>query len=134
MSTYPAPPPNPQGPALPSTTERTVSIVAHLSAIIASVVSAGWLTFLGPLIVWLVYKDRSVIARQASAGAFNFNLAIWVGIIVGWICLFTVILIPVAFVIWAVAFVLELWCSIKGAIKASNGEVYRYPFSIPVLS
>lgn len=118
----------------PSAEERTASILAHLSALIAAVVSAGWLSIIGPLVVWAIYKDRSPLARQAAAGAFNFNLAIWAAVIVGWICLFTIILIPVAILIWLVALVAALVCHIQGAIRASHDEPYHYPFQIPVLS
>ena len=119
--------------SLATGTERTVSILAHLSALIAAVVSAGWLSIVGPLLVYLVYKDRSPIARQAAAGAFNFNLAVWLLIIVGWVCLFTVVLFPIAIILWVIAGVAALFCHIRGAIRASNGEPYSYPFSIPVL-
>jgi uncharacterized Tic20 family protein len=131
---YSQPPVEPTQPGgLATGTERTVSIFAHLSALIAAVVSAGWLSFVGPLVVYLIYKDRSPIARQAAAGAFNFNLAVWALIIVGWICLFTVVLIPVTVVVWVIAGIAALYCHIKGAMRASSGEPYRYPFSIPVL-
>ncbi len=131
---YSQPPADRTPAGVPSTgTERTVSIFAHLSALIAAVVSAGWLSFVGPLVVYLIYKDRSPIARQAAAGAFNFNLAVWVVIIAGWICLITVVLSPIAIILWIIAGVAALFCHIKGAIRASNGEAYSYPFSIPVL-
>jgi uncharacterized Tic20 family protein len=130
MTQYTGPAPKP----LPSSEERTVSVLAHLSAIIAAVVSAGWLSIVGPLIVWAIYKDRSPLARQAAAGAFNFNLAIWAAFVVAWICFFTVILIPVSILLFLVAGVMALVCHIQGALKASNNEPYRYPFQIPVLS
>ena len=124
-----------QPPAAPATSEeRTWSMLAHLSAIIAAVVSAGSLSILGPLLVWAFYKDKSALVRQAAAGAFNFNLAIWAAFIAGWICLFTVILIPIALIIWLVAGVLALVCHIQGAVRANNGETYDYPFQIRVLS
>ena len=128
-------PPADRTPAggLATGTERTVAIIAHLSALIAAVVSVGWLSILGPLVVYLVYKDRSPIARQAAAGAFNFNLAVWLLIILGWVCLFTVVLFPIAIILWVIAGVAALFCHIRGAMRASNGEPYSYPFSIPVL-
>ncbi|MEO8829976.1 DUF4870 domain-containing protein [Lapillicoccus sp.] len=133
MTSQPPVGPTPAGGQLSSATERSVSILAHLSALIAAVVSAGWLSIVGPLLVWVFYKDRSAIARQAAAGAFNFNLAVWLLIIVGWVCIFTVVLFPVGIIVWVVAGVAALFCHIKGAIRASNGEAYAYPFSIPVL-
>ena len=126
-------PQEPMSQPLPSSEERTAAVLAHLSAIIAAVVSLGGLSIVGPLIVWAIYKDRSPLARQAAAGAFNFNLAIWAAFIVGVICFFTIILIPVALLLWLVAAVTALVCHIQGAIRANNNEPYRYPFEIPVL-
>ncbi len=66
--------------------ERSLAVLAHLSAIIAMVVSAGWLSFAGPLLVWLLFRHRSDFVRRSAAGAFNFNLWAWVISVVAWIC------------------------------------------------
>ena len=129
----PTPPRSNNGGANISTDERTMAILAHLAALIAMVVSAGWLTFVGPLVVWFIYKDKSPFVRNASAGAFNFNLAMTITSVVAWILCFTIILIPLALIMFAVAFVMTLVCSIKGAVKASKEEFYRYPFGINLL-
>ncbi|MBK7722031.1 MAG: DUF4870 domain-containing protein [Austwickia sp.] len=114
--------------------ERSMAIIAHLSAIIAMVVSAGWLSFAGPLLVWFLYKDKSPYVRQAAAGAFNFNVWAWAMSIVGWILMITVIGIPIAIILWAVAGMMTLWCHIHGAVRAANHQPYRYPVSIRLLS
>ncbi|MDO5678098.1 MAG: DUF4870 domain-containing protein [Propionibacteriaceae bacterium] len=114
--------------------ERSMAVLAHLSAIIAMVLSAGWLSFVGPLLVWLLYKDRSRFVRRAAAGSFNFNIWAWVMNIVAWICMFTVILIPVSIGLWIVAGIMTLWCHIKGALRAANGDTYDYPASIRILN
>ena len=93
----------------------------------------GWLSFVGPLLIWAVYKDRSAFVRQAAAGSFNFNLAVWAAIIVGWVMFFTVILIPVAIIVWIVAVVAGLWFHVRAAMAANRGESFRYPWGIPVL-
>ncbi len=121
-------------PRLASEPERVVSIFAHLSAIIAAIVSVGWLSILGPLIVYVLYKDRSPLVRSAAAGAFNFNLAVWALIVLGWVCIFTVILLPIGIILWVVAGIAGLMCHILGAVRASHGQPYKYPFSIRVLS
>jgi uncharacterized Tic20 family protein len=97
------------------------------------ILSAGWLSFLGPLLVWLIWKDRGTLVRNAAASAFNFNITVWVVTIVGWICIFTIVLIPLAIALWAVVWIAQIVLSIIGAMRASNGEVYRYPFQIPIL-
>ena len=113
--------------------ERTASILAHLSAVIAAIITAGWLSFVGPLIIWAMYKDRSPLVRQAAAGAFNFNVGLCVMNIVAWICVFTVILIPVALVLFFIANILLFVFHIIAAVKASKGKVYHYPFQIRIL-
>ena len=113
--------------------ERTASILAHLSAIIAAILTAGWLSFVGPLIIWAIYKNRSPMVRQAAAGSFNFNVGLWIMNIVAWICVFTVVLIPVALVLFFIANILIFVFHIIGAVKASKGEVYDYPFQIRIL-
>lgn len=117
----------------PPENSRIAAIIAHLSAPIAAVVSAGSLSLLGPLLVWLVKKDDP-FARRAAAGAFNFNLLFWVLFLVCWLLIFTVIGILVAIPLMLVLFVVSAWCHIKGAVRASNNRPYDYPFQLRVLS
>lgn len=127
--------PDPHRPlAAPTGEDRSVAMIAHLSAIAAAILSAGWLSFVGPLVVWAIYKDRSPYARKAAAGAFNFNLVVWLLIIAGWVMFFTVILIPVSIVVWVVAFAAALLFHVRGALRANRGEDYTYPWQVRVLS
>lgn len=114
--------------------ERTAAILAHLSAPLAMILTAGSLSLVGPLIVWLIYRNRSQVVRQAAAGAFNFNLSWWILYWVGWLFFFTFIGIPPALVLWGVIVVVAAVCHIRGAMRAGDGRPYRYPFQIPVLS
>ena len=55
--------------ALETTSQtRTASVLAHLSGPISAVLSVGWLSIVGPLIVWLLYRDRSSFVRTQAAG------------------------------------------------------------------
>jgi uncharacterized protein len=120
-------------PAPAAGDDKTLAVIAHLSPIIALVLSAGWLSFLGPLIVWLIWRDRGGLVRNAAATSFNFNITIWLAFVIGWICVFTIILIPVALILFFVPGILQLIFSILGAMKASRGEAFRYPFQVPIL-
>ncbi|GAA6524560.1 DUF4870 domain-containing protein [Intrasporangium sp. DVR] len=113
--------------------ERTWAVLGHISTIVAAVLSVGWLSFVGPLVVWALYKDRSAFVRQSAAGAFNFNVLIWAVTIVGWIFFITLIGIPIAIILWIVAFAASVYCHVRGAVLASRGELYRYPWGITVL-
>ncbi|HLS13079.1 MAG TPA: DUF4870 domain-containing protein [Beutenbergiaceae bacterium] len=113
--------------------DRTLAILSHLSPLIALVLSAGWLSFVGPLAMWLIFRDRSPLVRNAAATAFNFNITVWIAVIIGWVCLVTIVLIPLAILLWVAAGLLQLIFSIIGAVRASRGEIYRYPMQVPLL-
>jgi uncharacterized Tic20 family protein len=74
----------PHTAATPSGSSRIAAILAHLSAPIAALLSAGSLSLLGPLLVWLWKKDDPY-TRKAAAGAFNFNLTFWLLYLVSWL-------------------------------------------------
>ncbi|WP_226913227.1 DUF4870 domain-containing protein [Gephyromycinifex aptenodytis] len=125
-------PPYQRGPA--SSDEQSMAMLAHLSTIGALILSAGWLSFVGPLIVWAIYKDRSQYVREAAAGAFNFNIAMWLVTIAGWLAIFTFIGAIVGIPMVIVAFLLQLIYHVLGAVRANRGESFQYPFQIRLLS
>ena len=118
----------------PNADERLWAMIAHLSAPIATVVSAGWLSIVGPLVVYLVKKDSSPFVRNASAGAFNFVLTTWLVSVIGWILTFTVIGAIIGIPMIIVGSLASIVLGIVGAIKSWNGEAYTYPWQVKVLS
>lgn len=113
--------------------ERTWAILAHISALVATVVSAGWLSFVGPLVIWALQKNRSPYVRIAAAQSFNFNLGLWLMNVIGWIMVFTILLLPVGLILMLISFVLLLWHHIRASIAAARRQPYRYPFQLPIL-
>ena len=120
-------------PPVAATDDRTPAALAHASSLIAMALSAGWLSFLGPLLMWVLYKDRSPFVRQAAAGAFNFNLGLWVMSIVGWILIFTVIGLPLGVLLLAVSFLAQIIGHVIGTLRAVKGRSFDYPFQLRVL-
>ena len=114
--------------------DRMWAMLAHLSAPIAAIVSAGWLTFLGPLIVWLVKKDSSPFVRNAAAGAFNFSITMALISILGWILNFTVILSVIGIPLVLLGAFGAIVLGVVGAIKSWNGVAYTYPWQFKILS
>ena len=55
-----------------------MAVVAHASGLVTMVISAGSLPFLGPVLLWALYRDRSPSVGQAAAGPFTVNVALWV--------------------------------------------------------
>lgn len=114
--------------------ERLWAIAAHLSAVAAWVLSAGWLTFVGPLVVYLLQKDKSRFVRNASAGAFNFAVSMAVVSIVGWILTITLIGAIVGIPLILAGGLGALILGIVGAVKASKNEAYVYPMQLTILN
>ncbi|WP_116114819.1 DUF4870 domain-containing protein [Austwickia chelonae] len=122
---------------MPSLTEqdRSIAVLAHLAALIAMVFTAGWLSFVGPLVIWFIYKDNNAFVRRASAESFNFNLSMWLMAIAGWICVLTLVLIPIGVLLLAVSFFGQIILHIIAAVKAHKGTNYQYPMQfLKVLS
>ena len=107
--------------------QRTWAIATHLSAFVAAFVA---LSFLGPLIMYTIFKDRGAFIRHHSAEALNFQLTMWIGLIISFPLMFVLIGL---FTAGAIA-VTMLVCHILAAVAASEGRDYRYPFTIRFVS
>lgn len=109
------------GPAA-SRDARNAAALSHLSAF---VMFLGVPAVIGPLVMWLVRKDDPYVEFHAKE-ALNFNISFLIyGIVaaVSIILLVGLLLLPAVAITW---FVLV----IVAAIKSSNGEYYRYPWTI----
>ena len=104
--------------------ERTWGMLAHLSAIIAHAIG---LPFVGPLIVWLIYKDKSAFVADQAKEALNFQIAVMIAVAV---LLITCIGSPLIVVVAIAALIFE----IMGAMEANKGIVYRYPYTIRLIT
>lgn len=116
---------------LASTTadEQLWAMIAHLSYLLTYVMG---LSFLAPLIIWLLQKEKSPFVVDQAKEALNFQLAaLLVNAILGVATFFTcgvsLILVPVVLVGATVY-------SIIAGIAANRGEAYRYPYTIRFIS
>lgn len=114
---------------------RQWAMFAHLSAILASIV--GGLSFLGPLLIYLIKKDEHPFIADQAREALNFNLSFLIyAVALGLVSLLLLIFI-IGFFLFFLYFPLAiagLVLSIVGAVKANNGEAYRYPLTIRMVS
>lgn len=119
-----------------SDSDKMVGMFCHLSGIIAFVLSGGWLPFLGPLLVWALYKDKDPFVRRAAAGSFNFHVVVTVVAWALWIITLVTLFLaaPLTLLVAAVGVVLYLWWTISATLKASRGEPYTYPIEWKILT
>jgi uncharacterized Tic20 family protein len=124
----PSPPEPPQASGMPSAEERQWALFAHLSALLG-LVTAGWLCFVGPLVIWLVKKDTMPFVEDQAKEALNFNITMMIAAAISWVLLFVLIgfiLLPAVAIIWLVFVIIA-------AIKANEGTRYRYPFALRLI-
>ena len=104
--------------------DKTWGMIAHLSALAGFVIPFG--NVIGPLVVWLIKKDTMPFVAEQGKEALNFQITVFIAVMICIPLMFILIGIPLMFVVGIGALVL----SIIAAIKAQNGENYRYPFAL----
>jgi uncharacterized Tic20 family protein len=105
---------------------RNWATFAHLSAF---VMFLGIPSLIGPLVVWLAKKDDPYVEAQAKE-ALNFNISMLIYAIAAGISILLVIgiiALPAVFIAWFVLVIIA-------AIRSADGEEYRYPFTIRLVS
>jgi uncharacterized Tic20 family protein len=95
--------------------EKLWAIGANLGPLIVGVIA--------PLVVWLVFKDRSAFLDRTGKEALNMQLSYLIyGVVSGLsiILLVGLVLFPIVMVAWVVLMIIA-------TIKVANFEEYRYP-------
>jgi uncharacterized protein len=108
-----------------SETERNWAMFCHLTAFAGYVFPFGGI--IGPLICWLSKRDESDWVNINGKASLNFQLSMLLYFVLCFPLLFILIGIP----IYIVLATLEIVCIIIASVKASKGEYYKYPISIP---
>lgn len=103
--------------------DKTMAMIGHLSGILVG--------FIGPLVIWLINKDKADkgwLVGQAKE-ALNFQITVTIAYIVGMIL--TMVLIGIL-VVFAVMIANLILCIMAG-LKANEGVDYRYPFALRLI-
>jgi uncharacterized Tic20 family protein len=115
-----------------SSDSRAWAVGAHLSPWVIG--------FLGPLFIWLAKKEDAYVEYH-SRQALNYQLSLMLYAF-GWIVVGTTAFVAlavfgagiVAGIVFGLGFLAFIYLGfvppVIGAIRASNGEIYRYPVTI----
>lgn len=125
--TPPEPPPSAPEPEIsgrPGAEQRQWAMFAHLSALLGFVFPFG--SLIGPLVIWLIKKDTMPFVDDQAKEALNFQITVALAIIV---CFVLMLVLIGFFLLWAVV-AGALVFVIVAAVKANDGETYRYPFTL----
>ena len=107
------------------THDGTGATLCHLVAL-AGFVGIPFGNVLGPLIFWLVMREKYPEIDDHGKESLNFQLSMTIYTIVAGLCIFIIIgmfLLPVVLVT-------NLIFLIIASVKAGKGEFYRYPLTI----
>jgi len=122
MSQTPPPPPpvpptpQPAGP-MSESDERLYATLAH-----AGIILFG---FLPPLIIWLVFKDRSAWLDRQAKEALNFSILASIAMIVSSM----LIVVLIGIVLLPLIGIAVLVLCIMAAMAVNKGQDYQYPFN-----
>lgn len=127
-STTPPPPPEQPAAGQPASAqpvsendERLYGTLAHAGNILFPV--------LAPLIIWLIFKDRSRFVDTEGKEALNFGILAVIVYIVSSILMFVII----GFLTWAAMIIVAIIFGVQGAMANNKGQHYRYPFSLRLI-
>ena len=99
-------------------------MLAHLSYFLTFGIV---LSFLAPLLIWIIKKDSSEFVADQAKEALNFQLSVFIALLVltvtvcGWPLLLVVLIMSIVY-------------SIQAGMAANRGEYYRYPYTFRMIN
>ena len=109
--------------------DRQLIVLTHLSQLITLVVGFGSLIL--PLIIWTTNRDKVYQLNEHGKHILNFQISL---LIYSLICIPLILFLGLGLFGLVVLGIVSLVFPVINAIKASNGEVPRYPLSISFIS
>jgi uncharacterized protein len=119
-------PPQTNPPALAP--DRTWDVLCHISALAGFVVPFG--NILGPLIIWLIKKNEVPSVDAHGKESLNFQISVLIYMAVAAV----LVLVVIGFFLLIGIAIAAIVLVVIASIKASNGELYRYPLTIRFLN
>ena len=98
---------------------RGWAAAAHLVPLIG-------LSFVAPLVIWLIKRDEDAFVEYHSREALNFQITLIIYFIASVLLMLVLIGFILIFVVGIFAFVVM----IVAGVKAAGGEFFRYPLNI----
>jgi len=100
---------------------RTIAMLCHLLGVFTSI--------LVPLILWIVKKDDDSFIDDQGKEALNFQITLLGGYFAAGI----LSIVGIGLLLFPLLYLYNLIFGIIAALKANEGEKYRYPFAIRLI-
>ncbi len=121
----PIPPIFKSGPTPP---EKQWAVAIHLSALIGFVIP--FFNVFAPLIIWLLKRPESTWLDAQGKQVLNFQISFTIYAFIAGLSVFVFI----GFLLLPLVVVVYLALLVVGAIRASEGALYRFPMTMKFLS
>lgn len=129
MSDREDPPYTPPLLSTPSKDERNWALFLHLSQLLHFTgVPLGGL--IAPLVIWIIKKEEMPFINESGKEVINFQISLIIYAVISFLLIFVII----GFVLLVILGIGLIVFSILGAIKASEGTIYRYPLTIRMIT
>jgi uncharacterized Tic20 family protein len=113
-------------PGFPSDQERNWAVVCHLGGFAVYLLPFAFGHVLVPLAIWLWKRHESAFLDEHGREALNFQISVTIYAIVAGVLAFVL----VGFLLLAALAVFQFVLMVIASVRASQGESYRYPFTL----
>ena len=108
-----------EAPVIPPTNdERTMALLSHVLTFL--------FPLLAPLVIYLLKKDESAFVAAHAKESLNFQISLILICFVLIITLVGILLLWIVGIIWAILVIIA-------TVRASEGKLYRYPFTLRLI-
>jgi uncharacterized Tic20 family protein len=107
--------------------ERMWAMFCHLSALVGFIIPFG--NIIAPLVLWSLKKEEYPLVNDQGKESLNFQISMTIYLIASAI----LIIVVIGIILLILLGIFSLIVIIIAAIKANEGEKYRYPLTIRFL-
>ncbi len=108
--------------------DKLYGMLAHLGTFLGAVIPVG--NIIAPLIMMSYYRDKSHFISDHAKEALNFQISLIIYYFIAGLSAF----ILIGFILIPIIFITAIILTIQAALKAKDGEEYKYPFTIRFIS
>lgn len=107
--------------------DHTMGMLCHLLSFCCYVFPFG--NLVGPLVLWIIKKDEDAFVDATGKEVINFQISMTIYAIICTILM----LVFIGIILLPIVVIANIVYTIIAAIKANEGVIYEYPFSIRFL-
>jgi uncharacterized Tic20 family protein len=115
-------------PAQLDRTVRNWAMGCHMIALVG-LLGNGIGLVVGPLVLWLIKREDHPFIDEQGKEAVNFQITMCIALLISALLIF----VAIGLFLLPVLVILDVVLTIVAALKAADGEPYRYPFAIRIL-